>query len=106
VLLALLAQWMLAVASTAHHARAAAAAGPWNEVCTSAPAAPAPDGSDVLGSAGGCPVCAAAALLALPVGALQAPAVAAPEPIVVRRAGTPLRAATAPCPPARAPPTV
>lgn len=108
VLLALLGQWMLAVASTAHHAVAAAAAGPWQQVC-SAKAAPAGDApADPLAASTGatvCPVCAAAAT----------PAPPAAEPILPVAAGkaeSPVRAlhsahlvALALRPPARAPPS-
>lgn len=107
MLLALLAQCVLVIASTAHHAAMAAAAGPWGQVCSAqavAVGALEQGASGASRDASPCPVCGAAALLPLPAAASIALAAALPVAVIGQRAELPRRAAAAPCPPARAPP--
>lgn len=113
VALALVAQWLLLVASTAHHAQALASGLPWAPVCSSSgnawgtPAGdPASDPAPAGSGGPACPVCSAAATLGAPSAAPAAPA-AAGCTTNVAPAGTASRPFTpALLPPARAPPTV
>ena len=113
VALALVAQWLLLVASTAHHAQALASGLPWAQVCSSSgspwgPPAGDPASDPAPAGSGGpaCPVCSAAATLGAPSTAPAAPA-AAGCATTVAPAGTSSRPfMPALLPPARAPPTV
>jgi hypothetical protein len=113
VALALVAQWLLVVASTAHHAQALASGLPWAPVCSSAGSAwgtpagdPASDPTPAGAASSACPVCSAAATPAAPSAAPAAPA-AAGCTTTVAPAGTASRPFTpALLPPARAPPSV
>lgn len=109
VLLALGAQWLLVLASTAHHAQALTSAGSWAQVCRS-PAAvalggdPAPGRTQAPAGASICAVCAAAIVVAPPpVSAAVLPAI---DAVAARTPGARAAAVVARAlpPPARAPP--
>src|SRR5690606_36649395 len=90
VLMALVAQWLLLVASTSHHAQMAAAPGPWAQLCRSvvgvAPAGdPVSGASEKPGGVASCPVCAAVALSAPPPVALGVPQATAPVALAAVR---------------------
>jgi hypothetical protein len=109
---ALVGQWLLLVASSAHHAQALASGLPWASVCSAAgstrgaPAGdPASDPTPAGTGSAACPVCSAAATLGAPSAAPAAPAAAgctAPSALArtISRPFTPAQ-----LPPARAPPT-
>lgn len=118
-LLALVAQFGLALASTAHHARLllAQGSGAMGEVCTVAGVErPSPSGDRAADPRGvpspetrqaDCAVCAAAGVLAMP--ASCAPGIAAPLPAAASGpadSGAPIAARFDPLPPPRAPPLV
>lgn len=111
VLLALVAQWLLLVASTSHHAQMAAVPGPWAQLCRSVVGI-APAGDPVSGTSekpagvAGCPVCAAVALVAPPPVPQYAPVADTPEAPVAPRVQVAAVTARAMLPPARAPPSV
>jgi hypothetical protein len=110
VLLALVGQWSLLVASAAHHAQAAAAAGPWTQVCRAAGGVGPASGQPSLPAEthdipSPCPVCGATALLAAPAPAPPPPrAPADPIPSSEKPGAQPPARLALP-PPARAPPT-
>jgi hypothetical protein len=102
-LLALLAQWLLLVASTTHHAQIAAAQSPWATVCR-ASVADAPAQESPTTQAGGCPICSAATMVAAPQAVPDRPAAPGCAPLLARLADASAPARPHRRPPARAPP--